>query len=493
MSPTVNPDAVVDFLQYLWVPSPRTIVREVTKVEPGSALIVHEGSIVRQWSYYSLPYGSAPTSSETYEAAKGTLHAKLVNAVRRQMVADVPVGAFLSGGVDSSTIAALMCTSGQPQSFYTIRFSDADASMDGAEHDLPYARAVADYLHCPLTEVEVRPEQLLAIDELVRALDEPHADPAPANALLIARAAKEAGISVLLSGAGGDDLFTGYRRHWTLSVSQRLAKVPRPLLQVMGGCLGLCARLPSPMRSFARRVQGVVDRALLSVDQRVVGLFQWTTLATIEGLLAPAISNSATLGSRNDLLAQSLRNIPTGATPLQRMLFLEGRYFLSDHNLMYTDKMGMAEGVEIRVPLIDRELVDFAIGLPDNFKLRGNEGKAILKAAMEGYVPPEVLTRSKTGFGVPLRDWMRTDLKPVVDRVLSLDRLRQRGLFDAGKVRQLIETDRQGTGEHAYLVYALLSLEVWLSQLPMVTVSHKSTGGHAMRAVQGLASVSTSS
>ena len=167
----------------------------------------------------------------------------------------------------------------------------------------------------------------------------------------------------------------------------------------------------------------------------------------------------------------ALQALPDETSALRRTLFLEGRYFLADHNLLYTDKMGMAAGVEVRVPLIDREIVDFAVALPDSYKQRGAEGKYILRQAIKGLVPDSVLTRSKTGFGVPLRRWLSNDLVTLVDQVLSHERLVRRGLFDPAQVRQLIESDRAGSGANAYLVYALLSLEVWLSQLPEVRVT----------------------
>jgi asparagine synthase (glutamine-hydrolyzing) len=470
---TVDPDAVVDFLQYLWIPSPRTIIREVRKVEPGNALVVHGGRIIKEWRYYSLPYGRSERYTGSLEAATTDLRTRLAAAVQRQMVSDVPIGAFLSGGVDSSAVAALMKGSSQAQgvSFYTTRFEDETASMDGSEQDLPYAREVAKALSCRLVEVEVRPEQLLAIEDLVQALDEPHADPAPANALLISRAAKADGISVLLSGAGGDDLFTGYRRHWTLSLTQRLERLPRIVLKAASAICKLATAVPNPLRSIASRVAGVLDRTLLPLNARIVGLFQWTQLPTIARLLKPDIWPVNPVAYRRDLLAHALDMLPTNTSALQRTLFLEGRYFLADHNLLYTDKMGMAEGVEIRVPLIDREVVEFAITLPDSYKQRGPHGKYILKEAIKGLVPESVLVRSKTGFGVPLRRWMSSELAPLVDEVLSPERLTRRGIFDSHAVRQLIEADRAGAGDNAYLVYALLSLEVWLSQVPEVRAS----------------------
>jgi asparagine synthase (glutamine-hydrolysing) len=474
---TVDPDAVVDFLQYLWIPSPRTIIREVKKVEPGNALIAHGGRIINSWAYYSLPYGRSEQYVGSIETATAELRDRLSAAVRRQMISDVPIGAFLSGGVDSSGVAALMMDSGQAQgvSFYTTRFEDENASMDGSEQDLPYAREVAQALSCRLVEVEVRPEQLLAIEEVIKALDEPHADPAPANALLISRAAKADGISVLLSGAGGDDLFTGYRRHWTLMLTERLNSLPRIVLKSAAAICKLVTMLPGPLRSIASRVGGVLDRTSLPLNVRIVGLFQWTKLSTIRELLKHDVWAVNPVVSRQDLLEQALDTLPTGASALQRTLFLEGRYFLADHNLLYTDKMGMAEGVEIRVPLIDREVVEFAIALPDSYKQHGREGKYVLKEAIRGLVPDSVLTRSKTGFGVPLRRWMSRELLPVIDEVLSRERLTRRGIFDADAVRRLVESDRQGKGDHAYLVYALLSLEVWLSQLPEVSAVSRST------------------
>ena len=160
-------------------------------------------------------------------------------------------------------------------------------------------------------------------------------------------------------------------------------------------------------------------------------------------------------------LRESLRRIPEEGDPLNRMLYLEGRHFLADHNLNYTDKMGMAAGVEVRVPLLDMELVDYAVGIDPALKQRGGVGKYIFKKAMEPYLPRNVIYRPKSGFGAPVRRWLRHELREMVDDVLSTDSLRRRGLFEPEAVQSLVRQDRQGTVDAAYTILALMCLELW--------------------------------
>lgn len=222
LSREIDPTALHYMLAYLWTPAPLTMLAAVRKLEPGSALLVHGGRVQRQWSYYSLPYnGTRDSAAEPQLAAE--LAERVGTAVRRQLVADVPVGAFLSGGLDSSAVVAMMRRElpQQPIRCFTVAFS-GDA-IDGAAPDLPYARRVAAQLGVDLEEVIIEPSAIGRLEEMIELLDEPQADPAPINAWMIAERARACGIPVLLSGGGGDDLFGGYRRHWALTFERRWA------------------------------------------------------------------------------------------------------------------------------------------------------------------------------------------------------------------------------------------------------------------------------
>jgi asparagine synthase (glutamine-hydrolysing) len=451
----IDVQALRNHLTYLWCPAPKTIFSAVRKVEPGCALWVRDGRIVKTWRHYHLPEGipvEGWLEKDAIEAVRGALK----TAVERQMVADVPVGAFLSGGLDSSSVVAFArnASHGNRLQCFTIALNDKDVDHEGLTADLPYAEAVARHLEVDLHTVHVGPEMADLLPEMIYHLDEPQADPAPLNALLISRLAREHGIKVLLSGAGGDDIFSGYRRHQAALLERYWAWLP----QAMRGMLANIARI-MPVRSAGlRRLGKAFQYANLNGDERIASYFYWLNPRVVDGLLSPELR---ALNQDKEPLVNALEELPEDVPTLNRMLHLECRNFLADHNLNYTDKMSMAAGVEVRVPLLDLDLVDLAFSLPVEFKQRGSEGKWIFKKAMEGVLPNNVIYRPKTGFGAPLRRWMQGPLAEMVGDVLSQDALKGRGWFDPSAVHKLIETNRQGLVDATYPIFAVLCVELW--------------------------------
>jgi len=444
-------------LTYLWAPTPLTMLKSVRKLEPGHALRVEAGRVTRKWRFYELPY-PAPRFGGSVDEAALQLRASLQTAVTRQMVADVEVGAFLSGGLDSSAVVA--CARGQARggrlACFTIETSHS-AVEEGFVDDLPYARRVASHLGVDLHTIRVGPEIVDRFQEMIWHLDEPQADLAPLNALLICELARANGIKVLLSGAGGDDIFSGYRRHFALMQEHWWAWLPGPFRRA----LAATARgLPTGNARF-RRIRKALGDAGLDGDERLISYFNW--LPPDDGARLMSSAAMAAVADFNPIppLRTSLGSIAAEREPLNRMLFLEAKHFLCDHNLNYTDKMGMATGVEVRVPFLDPDLIAFAASLPPTFKQQGRDGKWIFKRAMEGVLPRDVIYRPKTGFGVPLRRWLRHELKPLIDEMLSPVSLKRRGLFDPPVVAALRADDAAGRVDAAYPILALCSIEVW--------------------------------
>jgi len=384
-------------------------------------------------------------------------------AVRRQLIADVPVGAFLSGGLDSSAIVAMMRRAfpQQPIRCFTVAFGDT--VIDGTTPDLPYARRVAKQLGVDLEEVVIEPRAISRLEEMIELLDEPQADPAPINAWMIAERARERGIPVLLSGSGGDDLFGGYRRHWALMFERHWAWLPAGIrrgIQAMASAAA-SGRTRGQSRALLRRAAKMLAYAGEEPDRRLVSYFWWSTEQVRRALYSPEFAARVQTTDTAAPLLRSLAAIPAEHDPLQRMLYLEARHFLADHNLNYTDRAGMAAGVEIRVPLLDLDVVRFATRVPSRMKQRGRVGKAIFKRAMEPYLPRDVIYRPKTGFGAPLRRWLRQELRATVDDALNGAALRHRGVFDPAGVRRLIDLDRTGAVDGSYTIFALLCFELW--------------------------------
>ena len=443
------------YLSFLWCPGEGTPLKSVLKLLPGKAMWVRAGKIVQHWTWYQLPVFRGVSVNIDQSSALEGIDFYLRKAVQRQMMADVPVGAFLSGGLDSSAIVAFARELNPSVHCFTIESRGVES---GETNDLPYARKVAKHLGVPLDVVTIDANRMAGdIERMVEQLDEPLADPAALNVLYISQLAREQGIKVLLSGTGGDDLFTGYRRHRAVQAERYWQWLPQSIrFSLAEATRGLDQRL-----ALSRRLSKLFSGAALKNDNRLVEYFRWSRETDLFALYTPETRRA--LG--NDLavtpMLDFLRLLPDSVKPLDRMLALEQRFFLADHNLIYTDKMSMAVGVEVRVPFLDLELVEFAASIPVGLKQRGREGKWILKKAMEPYLPREVIYRPKSGFGVPLRNWMQHDLRELLGDHLSVNSLKRRGLFEPTAVQKLITANDAGKVDASYTLLSLLCIEIW--------------------------------
>jgi len=295
------------------------------------------------------------------------------------------------------------------------------------------------------------------LEAMVVQLDEPLADAAPLNVLWISRLARQNGIKVLLSGTGGDDLFSGYRRHLAIEAERYWRWLPAGALRsIESATAALDQRNP-----LARRLAKLFSGASLEGDDRLVNYFVWAKRKDLMALYTPEFRAAIADSAATDPMVRFLSDVPPGVGALKRMLALEQRFFLPDHNLPYTDKMSMAAGVEVRVPFLDLELVEYAASIPPRLLQRGKEGKWLLKKAMEPWLPREVIYRPKSGFGVPLRHWMRFELRELLGDMLSVDAVGRRGLFDPAAVQQLIAGNDAGRVDASYTLLSLLCIEIW--------------------------------
>jgi len=448
-------DALLRQLSYLWCPGPGTLHPLIQSLEPGSLLQCRPGEPVvpSRWCPPIPPL--RPQLHKPLDATQATL-AHLRSAVHRQMVADVPLGAFLSGGLDSSAVVAL-ARERDPQ-LHCFTIVNPGAAEAGFADDLPYARRVALHLGVNLTEVEIQPSDLAAdLRWLLAQLDAPVADPAPLNVLHICRAARSQGIKVLLSGAGGDDLFTGYRRHLGLQSERLWGWWPHPLRRG----LRLASERLSQRSALGRRLARTFELADADPQARLIHYFRWGSPARLRQLLSEPQQRQLLDPTASIPLQDWLAGLPTGLSRLQQMLALEQRFFLADHNLHYTDAMSMAAGVEVRVPFLDPELLALSWRLPDRFKQRGRCGKWVLKQAMAELLPHDVIHRPKTGFGAPLRRWLQHDLQEFVAETLSPARLAADGLFNPSAVQQLLEDQRNCRVDASYTIWSLLCISLW--------------------------------
>ena len=465
-SSSIDLTAVDLYLSYLWSPGERTPDSSIKKMAPGYYYRLHQGSLLQRVQWYFLPVASTPSLySSDKSSPKSVTHFTddlqfyLRQAVHRQMVSDVPVGAFLSGGVDSSAIVAFAREINPDLRCFTIDISGV--SDEGFSQDLPYARRVANYLGVPLDVVHID-SSLMAnrLEDLVWQLDEPIADPAALNVYFISQTARQQGFKVLLSGSGGDDLFTGYRRHLALSYEHLWSWLPRNLRLHLRQ---FTSSLPQDHFLF-RRLRKAFSGAHLEGDSRLINYFRWIDRHDLDALYTPEFHSAIRQSNADDPMLSYLANLPDDLPSLERMLSLEQRFFLTDHNLTYTDKMSMASGVEVRVPFLDLDLVQYAAGIPSKYKQRGREGKWILKKAIEPYLPYDVIYRPKTGFGAPLRRWLRGELRDWLASTLSPERLRRRGLFDPMAVQRLMVANQEGHLDASYTLLSLACIEIWCSR-----------------------------
>ncbi len=469
LSRDIDPVAVANHLGFLWTAGEATMLRQVRKLRPGCTLTV-DAAGVRNDQYYRTPIAESPGPATADE-----LQSLIDDIVTEQMVADVEVGALLSGGVDSSAIVASMCRVTEPSNITTFcaTVERSDTGTDNFGDDENFAASVAESFGVKLIKVPTDADLIDSLQDMVWSLDEPTADFSAMQTLFLARAARENGIKVLMSGVGGDDLFTGYGRHTAALAYAAFNKVPG-LRHIIGAVAGLFP----PSSIIGRRIRRTGE--LLRLDE--------------ESMLADAMSFSAVGADRRlRLMAPDLRldvpadgipaafrksfDVTRGCHPVERLLDLELNGFMPDHNLNYTDKMAMQAGVEVRVPLCDPQLVAFARGLPLDQLIDSRQTKKILRASQQGRVPDGVLTRSKQGFGVPVRSWLKGPARPLMEELTKSSAIEERGLFDAQSVTTLREDFLAGRIDAAMTLFPLMAIEAWCRALDEAPTADLSSHG----------------
>jgi len=356
---------------------------------------------------------------------------------------------------------AAMANGGDPVSTYTIGFSREDLEHEIVPDDLRYARQMAQQFGTDHHERILNADVLELLPKAVWHLEEPVADPAAISTYLICREAAER-MPVMLSGMGADEVFAGYPRHLANRIASWGDALPAPLVRGAGAALGPLARpgqpgrWRGPRRDLWKFLRGMSRPPL----ERYLSYSSYYTPGELRSLLSPEFAREL---ADYDPLAGHRQYLKTDPNrdELSRLLYLDAKTFLPCLNLTYTDKMGMAASVEVRVPLLDDELVALAARIPSRLKLKGWKRKYVFKRSQERSLPREVVWRRKAGFGAPVRAWVGRDLAPMMDDLLSDDTLRARGLVDPAEVARLRADNAAGRGDHSLQLYALLNLELW--------------------------------
>ena len=445
----LNREVLGDYLHLGYVPAPHSLFKGIRKLPPATLLAVENGEI-REWRYWRLPSRIDRVTSEAEWIAR--IGAGMEAAVLRQMVSDVPIGAFLSGGVDSSAVVAYMARhSDQPIRTYAIGFEGGEAER--LYNELPYARQVATLLGTEHHEIVVKPDVVGLLPKLLWHMDEPVSDSAFLTTYLVSEFARQ-DVKVILSGVGGDELFGGYRRYLGDHYVRKLQRLPRWSRLLMSRTAAL---LPSDRHSkllnTLRLARGFLASAELSPDDRYRAYLQVLDRDTVSALTRGATGSS-------DALAAAFAG--AGADDaLNRMFAVDAETQLADDLLLLTDKMSMAVSLECRVPLLDRELVELAAAIPESLKVKNGRLKHLMKSALADILPPDILDRKKRGFGTPMGAWLKRDLAPVLHRLLGRDVVRDRGLFDPDVVARLVADHESARIDGTDALLALMNLEIW--------------------------------
>jgi asparagine synthase (glutamine-hydrolysing) len=444
-----NHEALNNFLSLKYVPAPQTMFEGIQALPPGCVLTCDaNGATVRR--YWDLCFANQHNAQEPEEAIAEQLDALLRECVKLHLVSDVPFGAFLSGGVDSSLIVALMNQFlNEPVKTYSVGFDGSGEAFS----ELPYARLVANKFKTDHHEVFIRPSHLIELAEkVVWHLDQPLADYATLATYIVAELAAR-DVKMVLTGEGGDELFAGYARYAGERLSPLFNQLPKSAKAL---ALAASSHLPGLRR------QKLALYALSQSDEaaRFVNWFPLFNSSMKACLLSPGLKGSLSGHDADYLFAQHL-TCTDASEPLHRMLYVDTKLWLPDLLLARGDKMSMAVSLEARVPLLDHKLVEFAASLPQNLKVRGLTRKYLLKKASKRWLPSEIIHRKKQGFPVPISLWLRNEARSFMRDVLSPDAVKRRGLFNSAFVEKLIQQHEGSFADHGSLLWGLMSVELW--------------------------------
>jgi len=445
MKPSMDLTALSHYLSLKYVPAPRTLFSGIHSLPPGYSMTIAQGR-VKTKRYWDISFAKPEHVLSEQEYADQLLEL-LRDTIRLHLRSDVPFGAFLSGGVDSSTIVALMSEELRtPVKTFSVGFEG-----EGIQDELPYAQQVADKFGCDHHTLKITSNDFLSYAEKVLwHLDQPIADQATVATHMVAKLARQH-VKMVLTGEGGDELFAGYARYsgeryakWFSYLPPTAAKALRNATSVLPGL---------------RRGKIAINALTIRNEaQRFANWFPMFNDDAKQQLLSEQFANLHV--GAGSIFAEHLSDCDATA-PLDRMLYVDSKLWLPDYLLLRGDKLTMANSLEARVPLLDHKLVEFAARLPASMKLRGSQRKYLLKQVARRLLPTEIIDRKKQGFPIPIERWLRKEAKPMMQDLLSTETIARRGLFDSSFVERLIREHVSGYADHSTELWGLMSLEMW--------------------------------
>lgn len=442
---TVDYDSLQEVLSYMYVPEPNTPFKEFKKVQPGTLWVLKNGEVIKRQSLFKhlsekIEFGSRVEAQQMFDET-------FSQAVRRQLVSDVPIGMMLSGGVDSSAIAAKIYEHDHKiKEAYTISFLDTDVKNDPQTSDLPYAELIAKKFDFNLNVLTCGSDVLENLPDALNFMLDGFTDPAALSTYLISKRAHKDNIKVLLTGQGADEFLCGYRRY----LAEAMLTGPYRHL------FGLLGKIDINLGSgaFGRRLKRFQSLARQSEVERIHSMFSWGNAATTSKLLKGRASGRNVFSAYYENLS---------GTSIEKILKIDQQFDLMSLNLTYCDRMSMAQSIEARVPFLDFDLVRVMNSLPLDLKINRGISKYALKKSMEGKLPKKILYRSKAGFGLPIRSWFKNS-NELIDLYLNERTVEDIGFFDSGEVSKLRKATMNGTADHSYLLFSILGLQAFLQK-----------------------------
>jgi asparagine synthase (glutamine-hydrolysing) len=445
----IDPIGLHHYLTFQYVPTPWSIFQGIRKLKPGHMLVCEDGTLTER-AYWALSYQKTRPARREEEYQEEFL-ALLREATRLRLASDVPLGAFLSGGVDSSAVVALMSQlTTQPVKTFSIGFKE------DAFNELPYARQIAQRYGTEHHEFVVEPSAVDILPTLARVFDEPFADSSAIPTYYVAQLSRQFA-TVVLNGDGGDELLGGYSRYHHLPVDRLVPHLYK--LCTPEQLLGLIRKFPVRATLLAR-IRERVERICQPFSHTYMDRICYFSPEEKDELYTRGFRDQVKKDDSLDLLTDWFQQIKASDL-LDQLLGVDTMSYLADDLLVKVDRATMAHGLEARSPLLDHQLVEFCAALPVEYKIRSGETKYLLKAVMRDRLPASILERPKMGFGVPIDQWFRGKCRTIVEDTLLSSRCLQRGYFDPAAIRRLVMEQRQGRASYGSRVYALLMLELW--------------------------------
>ncbi|TDW23499.1 asparagine synthase (glutamine-hydrolyzing) [Kribbella kalugense] len=461
-----EPGALIASMLYYWLPEQRCAIDGVEKLPPGSWAEFRPDGGSRHEMYWRV----TDVATEAAAGPPADLRQVIEESVAAHMVADVPVSTFLSGGLDSSLVTVLAKQMDPSVDSYTITFRSQDQKLEAMPDDAIYARKVAQQFGIDLHEIEIAPDVVELLPRIVDILDEPIGDPAAINTLLMCDTARDAGVKVLLSGMGADELFGGYRKHLACVMGAQYQKLPGVL---RNGLIGpTVRRLPVTVNGrglryarWAKRFETFANLSEETAFRRSYTMYDGDQLA---GLINPDLDPyvGKLLAEHSDIYHDT-----TLDDHVNRMCLADSRMFLPGLNLAYTDRSSMAASTEVRTPFVDPIVARAAFSIPGSDKIHRRVSKLALKKAAEAWLPKEIIYRPKASFSAPLRAWIRNDLRELVDDVLLRGELVGSGFLRQDAVQKLVDDERAGREDYSKQIWQLLTLETWTRNMRSLGVT----------------------